>query len=207
MSDLRPHLNRVPKHYGFTPWWLAHFASFDAEVRAVHDTLVVSAKCGPADVPYKYTLWSYISRCFAFVDLFSRFWSLSAKDTRRMAAFLRRYMGLDGLTAHVAVNLWRHPLAHAPFPIGQMTEKVAYTPVPQWRVLPDEHLKIVKYHETDDWAVPGEPVRRYMHLGLLNFLADLDGALTRYVDELDTSPKLQAISDKRWREETDRTFS
>lgn len=199
-------------HFSETRWWLRELARFADEVRIIHRQQVVPAMEHRFDSsPFNLTLRAYVMHCFAWIDLASRYYSRSDDQTQRMAAFLRRYMGLDGRTALVVVNLWRHPLAHGPFPrpwldrpadADRGSSRVTdYWPLLSWQTTDEEHLRFRADDPDDqeDRAAMGDMSKRHtMDLGLLNLVAGVSAAIATYVEELDTDPTLQANYRARW---------
>jgi hypothetical protein len=212
-------------HHHETRWWLREMARFETEAREIYSQMVEPKKRHHYDSsPYNLTLRAYVMHCFSWIDLASQYYSQSDTQTKRMEAFLRRYMEIDGESAHVVVNLWRHTLAHGPFPRARLHRPVRLTPTRScstdywpnlaWQTAKDEHLRIRMRQEDEDvgdeeyGVIYGDGRKaRMMTLGLFNLIADSRTAIEKYVMELDGDERLQAAYDARWEEIAKESFA
>lgn len=65
------------------------------------------------------TLYGYVMHSFAFIDLLSQYQTGrtgSRDQTKRMARFIRDYLGTDERAAAVTIQMWRHVLMHTGYP-------------------------------------------------------------------------------------------
>lgn len=222
-------------HFHDSRAWLGEFEQFAAEVETVYQTIVVPAMEHRHDNrPYAFMLRAYFMQCFSWIDWCSGYDAgTQEKQTQRMAVFIRRYLRradglpLDGKTANVAVNVWRHSLAHGPYLRMRTNRTTDYVAVAVWRAHDRAHWSIHGHvdqpsfdpitgepwpvsDEEKEWAAQqqayfddlyrGERIFRYMQLGLLSFVGEVRDALGRYVAELDTSARLQTNYERRWKE-------
>lgn len=180
--------------------WLRDFARFEHEIHKVYEELVLpiqkdlaadGTQGHPNVAPMNVTLRAYIAFCFSWIDMLSLLWSRSNHQTRRMAAFMVRYMDLDGRTASIAVNLWRHTLAHGPSPQSRRNRTSTYSPVFSWVLPKSQHLSIEVWPDTAAPLHIEGRIATNMFLGLLNLVAQVEDALQRYTQALDTDLSLQ----------------
>lgn len=80
--------------------------AFEREVLKVYDTLVIHHQSNEFN-SFPHTLYGYMMRCFALIDLFSAYWQGdrdTTGQTRRMIDFMQRYMLIDQEACSVAVR-------------------------------------------------------------------------------------------------------
>lgn len=93
------------------------------------------------------TLYGYVTRCFAFVDLLSKLWRPSAfkYQNDRMIQFMEAHIAERRLANEIAIQMWRHALMHTGSP-QRLIEKdsgVTYVWLLQWgreHMPPEQHM-------------------------------------------------------------------
>jgi hypothetical protein len=157
---------------------------FATEVRAVYETLVLPQQA--ANSPgFSQTLFSYVNGVFARLDLLSAYWRGTERDhLARMVGFMNEYLPYEPEANSVAAQMWRHQAMPTSEPCGLYDISIgkSYLWVIYWgRELPtQEHFQ---FHEASD--------SRILSLSLMHLIDDVSRAITRYSEELATSPALQ----------------
>lgn len=123
-------------------------------------------------------------RLFTLIDEYSGHWAGAKRDqTTRMIDFLERYLDYGREESRVAIQIWRHPLAHIGNPRIYRDGVTSYTWQWNYENEPGYHWKLEKVD------FPENTYRLYF--GFYNLLRDLRIGLQKYCDELITSEKLQ----------------
>jgi hypothetical protein len=159
------------------------------EALDVFTTRVLPTWEDPAWSGYNQTLYGYMQRIFAFVDLLSCYWRYPAPrsdQTLRMVDFLEQYMGYSREALSAAVQIWRHTLAHTARPralIDPATGGTIYWLL-QWY---EPHISRAQHFTWSDSAG-----QRNLNLGMIHLIEDLERAAAAFVADVASSPARQA---------------
>lgn len=164
---------------------VADIGRLKREALDVFATLVLPTWTDPVRHGYPETLYGYMQRVFAMVDLLSTYWQPDAKQTDRMVDFLERYTGYPREALSAAVQIWRHKLAHTarPRPLRDTANGKAVRWLLQWN---DPHLSRAQHFTFTETATD-----RVLNLGAIYLIEDLDRAATAFVAEVTTSAAMQ----------------
>lgn len=160
---------------------------FEREIAEVYHSLVLPHWMQELH-GFPETLYGYMMRVFAWVDLLSSYWkgSTSSKgQTLRMIDFMERYINPHREAHNVAVQMWRHKLMHTakPRPLSDPgTGKVF-----QWLLHWYEHLP-----EEQHYTFSETQESRVLNFGLMYLAQDLQRGMEAYFSELLSQPVLQA---------------
>ena len=133
------------------------------------------------------TLYGYMHRVFGFIDVLSSYWRGNDRDqSPRMVDFMEKYLGSDRRAHAIAVQIWRHKLAHTALPRSLLDattgQRVHY--MIQWhesQMTPHQpHYSIVPFGHDE-----------VFNLSCISFLEDLEAATVDFVTDLEASPDLQ----------------
>ncbi len=137
---------------------------------------------------YAQTLYGYMHRVFGFVDILSSYWRGNDKDqSPRMVDFMVKYFGPNRRAHSVAVQIWRHKLAHTALPrnlLDATTGRTMYYMI-QWharQMHPQQpHYSIVSFGRDE-----------VFNLACISLLEDLEAATVDFLGDLEASPAIQA---------------
>jgi len=157
----------------------------EKEVSAVYKTLVLP-HWNKELHGFPQTLYGYMMRVFTFVDLLSAYWMGNDGDqSKRVLAFMNKYMRLDEEANSVALQMWRHKLMHTAQPRAledANAEKTYY-----WLLHWQDHLP-----EDQHYTFSNTSGRRILNIGLAYLISDLKQGAANYDRELATSKEMQA---------------
>ena len=156
------------------------------ETLDVFTTLVLPTWTDPVRHGYPETLYGYMQRTFAMVDLLSTYWRPDGKQTERMVDFLERYTNHPREALSAAVQIWRHKLAHTarPRPLRDAATGKAVRWLLQWYA---PHLSREQHFTFTEGDAD-----RTLNLGAIHLIDDLERAATAFVAEVAMTPEMQA---------------
>ena len=187
----------------------AEVEEFDEEVRTVFRAVVMPLQELPHEQRFPGTLQSYVLNCFSLIDMLSAYWSRSVDQSERIAAFMRKYMRVEGASARAAVNIWRHMLMHEHLQRIGEDRTTLYMSGTYWELPKDEHL-ILKRNDDywpDSECVPPRKKVRIISVGLLNLVEDIERSVQEYFSDLDGDLLLQENFEARRRARVARQFT
>ena len=159
------------------------------EALAVFRSLVLPTFGSTEWQSFPQTLYGYMHRAFAFVDLLSCYWRFPesrSDQTLRMVDFLATYSDYSRDAISAAVQIWRHKLAHTARPRA-LTE-VGTGRTVYWLLHWHEPHIPKAMHFT--WAEGADS--RILNLGAIFLIEDVQRALARFVADVESSSAMQA---------------
>jgi hypothetical protein len=164
----------------------AQLSRLPLEASEVYESIVISTWLGELH-GFPETLYGYMMRVFAWIDLLSGYWegtTGSRGQTKRMIQFMEKYISANREAHSVAIHLWRHKLMHTamPRPLRDISSGKKY----QWLLHWSEHLPEEQHYTFAETADS-----RILNIGLLYLIRDLEEAFEAYVADLTLSPSLQ----------------
>lgn len=135
------------------------------------------------------TLYGYMHRVFAYVDLLSAYWcgSDSGKQTLRMVDFMETYFGSNRRAHNLAIAVWRHKLVHTAQPRTLLDSKTGSTIhyMIQW------HAEQMPAHQPHYSIIPFASGEEVFNVGLIPLCEDLARSAHAFVADIAGSSKLQ----------------
>ena len=159
--------------------------ALEKEVEAVYSALVLPHWLKELH-GFPQTLYGYMMRVFAFVDLLSAYWKGNNKNqSSRMIAFMNKYMRPEQEANSVALQMWRHKLMHTaqPRPLKDARTGKTYCWLLHWH----DHLPKERHYTFNDTTDT-----RILNIGLVYLIGDLKQAALNYEAELLASVELQS---------------
>jgi len=156
----------------------------EREILEVYEKLVLPT-WGKEMHGFPQTLYGYMMEVFSYIDLMSAYWKGNENDqTKRMIGFMNKYIRDATEKNSVSVQVWRHKLMHTANP--RILKNNDTNKQYQWLLHWYEHLPIEQhftFSETTD--------RKILNIGLVYLVRDIEGALSRYEENLSNSQELE----------------
>jgi hypothetical protein len=153
------------------------------EADLIYRQLVLPGWGGP-DHGMVSTLYGYVMSAFALIDNLSAHWRGSENEqSRRMVAFMTKYMHLNHHINSLAVQIWRHKLMHTASPRQLVDNNTGKTF--RWLLhWGDEHLPRDQHFKL-------QAAEAIFNMSLFGLLENIEQAIRKYSIELSSDDILQ----------------